>query len=105
MRQVAWGGMLPAAVAWVVISTSATANARNDDQPIHSAPRTNQFKAVARGKDTLVAVGPGVAIWSSSDGAAWTRRDSGLPFALYAVAYGNDTFVALGNEGDRKSVV
>ena len=35
----------------------------------------------------------------STDALTWTKRDSGSPFSLYAIAYGKALFVAVGNEG------
>ena len=37
------------------------------------------------------------AVFSSADGTAWTRRDSGIHETLDSVAYGNGQFVAVGS--------
>jgi hypothetical protein len=46
-----------------------------------------------------VKVGPSNVIRTSIDGVAWTKRRACIPASLYAVAYGNSLFVAVGNEG------
>jgi hypothetical protein len=46
-----------------------------------------------------VAVGYPGTILTSPDGETWTQRTSGTTVGLYGVAYGNGTFVAVGEGG------
>ncbi len=57
------------------------------------------FNAVTYANNRLVAVGSTTA--SSADGATWTTHNAGLPqsYVLFAVAYGNERFVAVGGRG------
>jgi hypothetical protein len=54
---------------------------------------------VSHGNGIFVAVGEFGAIYTSSDGAAWTSRTSGTHHPLNDVTYGSSTFVAVGYSG------
>jgi hypothetical protein len=54
---------------------------------------------IAYGAGTFLAVCNGGYIHSSSDGMSWTQRESPTFQKLWDVAYGNDTFVAVGFNG------
>lgn len=55
------------------------------------------INSVAFGAGRYVAVGDGGAIFSSSDGLTWSRKDSKTTRTLWSVIYGNNRFVAVGN--------
>ena len=54
------------------------------------------INSVAFGAGRYVAVGDGGAIFSSSDGLTWSKKDSKTTGTLWSVIYGNDLFVAMG---------
>jgi hypothetical protein len=56
-----------------------------------------QPQAIAYGPGIFVAVGNGIA--TSPDGAHWTEQSTGIAGNLNLVVYGNDSFVAIGNNG------
>src|SRR5262245_2511444 len=53
----------------------------------------------AFGHSGFVAVDGHNSVLTSPDGAVWTRHETGAPFGLYGVTFGNGLFVAVGNEG------
>ena len=55
------------------------------------------INSVAFGAGRYVAVGDRGAIFSSSDGVTWSRKDSKTTRNLRSVIYGNNLFVAVGN--------
>ncbi len=57
------------------------------------------LEGVAATAQKAVAVGDNGAIYSSSNGADWTRNTSGTTEWLRGVAYGNGVFVAVGENG------
>jgi hypothetical protein len=65
------------------------------------------LSAVAFGRDTFVSVGPVCVGWwcflpqvvSSTNGTNWTYHDPRADTSLYGVAYGQGTFVAVGESG------
>ncbi len=57
---------------------------------------TNTLRSVARGGNTLVSVGMYGTILTSNDGTAWISRSSGVTSNLFAVAWGENQFVAVG---------
>lgn len=59
-------------------------------------PQNGLFWAITFGAGVFVAVSNSGSIASSSDGMTWTGRNSGVSYALDGVAFGNDTFVAVG---------
>lgn len=54
---------------------------------------------IAHGAGTWLAVSDGGYIHSSTDGASWTQRSSPTFYKLWDVAFGADTFVAVGYNG------
>lgn len=54
------------------------------------------LNGITWGGNYFVAVGENEQILSSLDGETWTVRRSNKPDRLYAVAYGKDSFVAIG---------
>jgi hypothetical protein len=60
---------------------------------------TADFRAIAYGNGTFVAVGNYKAAYSIN-GTAWTAvSDTLTNFLIYGIAYGKDTFVAVGSSG------
>jgi len=59
------------------------------------------FRGHAFDHDIYVGVGTGPLVQTSTDGITWTKRDSGTPFSLCAIAYGKGLFVAVGNAWSR----
>ena len=57
---------------------------------------SNDFKSVAYGNSTYVAVGDGGLVNTSPDLATWTLRSSINTNGILGVAYGNGLFVAVG---------
>ena len=57
------------------------------------------FRAMVAGRGTWVAVDDHGRLMASSDRIGWTLQARETVFALYAVAFGNGRFVAVGNEG------
>lgn len=59
------------------------------------------LEGVAASTTTLVAVGDNAAIYTSTDGASWTRESppSGATNWLRGVTFGNSVFVAVGENG------
>ena len=55
------------------------------------------INSVAFGAGRYVAVGDEGAIFSSSDGLTWSRKDSKTTRTLHSVIYENNLFVAVGN--------
>ena len=55
------------------------------------------FRAVGYGNGILLALGDNGTILTSSNGTTWTKETSGLAGSLRGVAYGNNTFVAVGD--------
>src|SRR5439155_2947047 len=37
--------------------------------------------------------------WTSTDGTAWTRKNTGIPATIFGIAYGHGTVVAVGESG------
>jgi len=63
-------------------------------------PMFNIFNSLTYGGGTLVGVGRGGTIWSSTDGGVtWTTVPSGTGAELKGVTYGNGLFVAVGDGG------
>ena len=65
-------------------------------KPAEPAP---DIQSVAFGAGRYVAVGTKGAIFSSSDGLTWSRKDSGTTRNLWSVTYGKNQFVAVGDGG------
>ena len=65
-------------------------------KPAEQAP---DIYNVAFGARRYVAVGSSGAIFSSSDGVTWSKKDSGTRWFLASVTYGNNLFVAVGGGG------
>ena len=62
---------------------------------------TTQFRAIAFGRGTFVAVGDSGRRLTSTDGQAWTNDTGEGSANLTAIAYGNMRFVAVGVGGRR----
>ncbi|MBL9201052.1 MAG: hypothetical protein JNL39_11125 [Opitutaceae bacterium] len=56
-----------------------------------------QLTAVAASPSLFVAAGTGGALLTSPDGAAWSRRTSGVTTSLRGAAFGNGRFVVVGD--------
>jgi len=84
------------ASAWVTASV-ALAQSTFTQRSITSAAEL--LWGFAAGGGHMVAVGNPGTIFSSTDGATWTRRASGTSEWIVAVAYGNGLFVAVGDNG------
>ncbi|MDD5773252.1 MAG: hypothetical protein PHX78_07285 [bacterium] len=56
----------------------------------------NYFNAITFGKNIFTAVTDYGSIFTSADGIKWVTRNSGTTFHLNDIAYGNNTFVAVG---------
>jgi hypothetical protein len=54
---------------------------------------------VSQGNGLFLAVGESGILYTSPEGEAWTRRNSGTAYRLQDVAYGTGTFVAVGSGG------
>ncbi len=54
---------------------------------------------LAFGDGIFVSAGAAGSIFTSTDGLNWTSRDSGTNYWLGGVAYGQNTFVVVGNGG------
>jgi photosystem II stability/assembly factor-like uncharacterized protein len=58
------------------------------------------WRSLTRGRDRLVAVGTDGLLYSSKDdGHSWSRVPLVIPSALHRVVWGQERFVAVGNEG------
>ena len=59
----------------------------------------SEFRGIGFGEGVFVTVGWNGAIYTSTDGASWIQRDAGvfMPPNLNDVAYGNGSFVAVGD--------
>ncbi len=66
---------------------------------INPLPQGNDLYGVTYGNGTVVAVGHGGAIITSTDGIVWSKRVSGTDKALFGVTFGNGVFVAVGEDG------
>lgn len=62
-------------------------------------PAGSDLTAISYGNGVFVAVGVAGTILTSSDGATWTKRASGVTSDLAAVTHGNNTFVVVGANG------
>jgi Ig-like domain-containing protein len=78
------------------------------DQAVSTSFPSTVLNSIAYGKGLFVAVGQIVCfrfctlqgeVWTSPDGANWTRRTPENLNNLYGVTYGNDAFVAVGYGG------
>jgi len=62
-------------------------------------PTTDWLEAVTASPRLVVAVGDNGAIYASTNGAAWSRQNSGSAVWLRGVAFGAGNFVAVGETG------
>jgi hypothetical protein len=92
-RRVAYGNGINVAVGDVINAYSVDGSRWN---PLHSE---SAFLSLAFGEGFFVAVGPFGNIISSKDGISWKRYNTGRIDFLTDVAYGNNTFVAVGGRG------
>lgn len=67
--------------------------------PRRSTPGGSFLWAIAGSPTQLVAVGTGGTILTSTDGRAWTRRNSGTTGWLVGVTYEQGKFIVVGEEG------
>jgi len=56
------------------------------------------FKSVTYGNGLFVGISAFNVI-TSSDGIAWVKKDLGILYDMKAIAFGNDTFVSVGEDG------
>jgi hypothetical protein len=69
-------------------------------QPAQLAqPTTDWFEGVAASSQRAVAVGDNGSIHTSTNGATWTKANSGTTEWLRGAAFGNSAFVAVGENG------
>lgn len=68
-------------------------------KPVNSAGQSAVFWGVASSPDQLIAVGTNGTIISSTDGTFWSGENSGTTNWLVGVAYGNGTWVTVGDLG------
>ena len=60
-------------------------------------PAGQPYQSIAGNAGTFVVVGRGgMILTSGNNGGVWTKRESGTTTNLFAVAFGNSTFVAVG---------
>ena len=64
-----------------------------------------ELRDIAYGGGTYIAVGETGTIWKSTNGTSWTLVPSGVTLKLHGVAYGNNSFVAVGWGGSGAPVV
>ncbi len=84
------------------IALSAAHGAGLPEAWIPSGPATPpaaDYMAVTHLSGRFVAVGSGGVIVTSDDGFNWTKRDSGTPYQLMAVAAGSNLLAAVGLSG------
>lgn len=60
---------------------------------------TNAIRALAVGAGLLVATGDNGTITTSPDGVAWSLREDIPPINIHGAAFGNGTFVLVGQQG------
>ncbi|MEW6305943.1 MAG: hypothetical protein AB1705_20905 [Verrucomicrobiota bacterium] len=72
-----------------------------EDFQLVPLPTADWLEGVAASTTTIVAVGDNCAIYTSSDGAAWSRENppTGSTNWLRGVAFGGSIFVAVGERG------
>lgn len=69
-----------------------------------TSAHTGNIFGITYGVSTLVAVGQGGQLQTSTDGTTWTSRTSTFgTTAINKVAFGNSTFVAVGNAGQART--
>ena len=61
-------------------------------------PPSNLLTGVAYGKETYVAVGELGTVISSVNGTAWVKSNTGINNSLHKVAFGDNRFVAVGED-------
>lgn len=66
---------------------------------------TNPRSVAYNGSDRYVAVGANGAVLTSSDGQAWTGRNSTLAGSLNAVFYLNGNYIAMGPSGSAANLI
>jgi len=96
VKRAAIGGWL------VCILSVATLAASASRSGVRHAPPTCLAEgfSTASGKGVLARVGGfSSSVLLSPDGTHWACQNSGTPSSLYSIAFGNDRFVAVGNEG------
>jgi hypothetical protein len=64
-----------------------------------AGPTTDWLEAVTTSPVLAVAVGDNGAVYTSTNGVAWKRQNSGKSDWLRGVAYGGASFVAVGEQG------
>ena len=86
------------AILSVLIIAAACESPVDPPKPKPAEPAPD-IKSVAFGAGRYVAVGDKGAIFSSSDGVTWSKKDSGTTGTLRSVIYGKNQFVAVGDSG------
>jgi hypothetical protein len=72
----------------------------NDFSPgVLDAPTGDWLEAVTASPSLAVSVGDNGAVYTSTNGIYWRRRNSGVSAWLRGVTYGNGVFVAVGENG------
>jgi photosystem II stability/assembly factor-like uncharacterized protein len=68
-------------------------------QAVDSIPTTQALGGIGFGNNTIIAVGVGGTILTSTDGKTWTKRNSGTTEDICGIDYGHELFVAAGVKG------
>lgn len=84
-------------MAFVAVTTLA--NAQTNYTVRRLLPGAGALRAVASNGTVMIAVGDGGRILSSTDGATWTARQSGVTARLNGATHGDGKFVVVGDGG------
>jgi hypothetical protein len=82
-----------------VVATSASFIASTNDMVYAVESNTPSLSSVILFSNTFVACGPAGAIYQSTNGFAWTQRNSGTTANLHDVTVGSNQLVAVGDNG------
>lgn len=97
---IAVGGV--ACCRWDFLPLGTVVRSTNTAVWTQSATFEFPLMGIASGKGKFVAVGGdinGAKVITSPEGLVWTMRSLDIASALQAVAFGNESFVAVGNDG------
>ena len=84
-------------LAALIFAAACESPVTPEPTPIPKPAPIPDINSVAFGAGRYVAVGDEGAIFSSSDGLTWSRKDSKTTRNLHSVIYGNNLFVAVGD--------